>query len=107
MEHGLANSRTPVGKHESICYYDGLPDYRKIISTEASGSQIKRLPNIPDEPGRTLVMGKQIFYQLMAITTSNIHIVSASDGLRDRLRDIARGYLHQGVELSELEYQPE
>lgn len=43
----------------------------------------------------------------MAITTSNIHIVSASDGLRDRLRDIARGYLHQGVELSELEYQPE
>ncbi|KAJ5431150.1 hypothetical protein N7445_008882, partial [Penicillium cf. griseofulvum] len=67
----------------------GLPDYRKIISTEASRSQIKRLPNIPDKPGRTLV------------------IVSASDGLRDRLRDIARGYLHQGVELSELEYQPE
>ncbi|KAJ6118815.1 hypothetical protein N7471_013435 [Penicillium samsonianum] len=89
VEHGLANSRTPVGKHESICYYQGLPDYRKIIATEASGSQIKRLPNIPDEPGRTLVM------------------VSASDGLRDRLRDIARGYLHQGVELSELEYQPE
>ncbi|KAJ6026426.1 hypothetical protein N7460_011243 [Penicillium canescens] len=89
VEHGLANSRTPVGKHERICYYQGLPDYREIISTEASGSQIERLPNIPDEPGRTLVM------------------VSASDGLRDRLRDIARGYLHQGVELSELEYQPE
>ncbi|KGO75971.1 hypothetical protein PITC_073470 [Penicillium italicum] len=43
----------------------------------------------------------------MAITTSNIHIVSVSDGLRDRLRDIARGYLYQGVKLSELEYQPE
>ncbi|KAJ5589610.1 hypothetical protein N7537_012288 [Penicillium hordei] len=89
VEHGLANSRIPVGKYERICYYQGLPDYRKIILTEASGSQIERLPNIPDELGRTLVM------------------VSASDGLRDRLRDIVRGYLHQGVELSELEYQPE
>ncbi|KAJ5200402.1 hypothetical protein N7472_005606 [Penicillium cf. griseofulvum] len=43
VEYGLANSRTL-----------GLPDYRKIISTEVSGSQIKRLPNIPDELGRTL-----------------------------------------------------
>ncbi|KAJ5183255.1 hypothetical protein N7492_000871 [Penicillium capsulatum] len=58
VEQGLANSRTPVGKHERICYYQGVPDYRKIISTEASGSQIERLANIPDEPGRTLVMGK-------------------------------------------------
>ncbi|CAG7933056.1 unnamed protein product [Penicillium olsonii] len=88
MEYGLVNSKTAIGKHESVCYYQGVPDYRKIISTEASGSQIERLPNTPDEPGRTLVM------------------VSAADVLRDRLRDLARGYLHQGVKLLELEYQP-
>lgn len=60
MEYGLVNSKTAIGKHESVCYYQGVPDYRKIISTEASGSQIERLPNTPDEPGRTLVMGEQI-----------------------------------------------
>ncbi|KAJ5442758.1 hypothetical protein N7445_004229, partial [Penicillium cf. griseofulvum] len=49
----------------------GLPNYRKIILTE-----IKRLPNIPDKLGRTLI------------------IVSVSDSLRDRLRDIIRGYLY-------------
>ncbi|KAJ5264536.1 hypothetical protein N7505_007329 [Penicillium chrysogenum] len=60
VEHDLANSRTPVEKHERIFYYQGVPHYRNIISTEASGSQIERLPNSPDEPGRTLVMGEQI-----------------------------------------------
>ncbi|KAJ6112290.1 hypothetical protein N7523_002112 [Penicillium sp. IBT 18751x] len=107
VEHGLANSRTPVGKHARICYYQGVPDYRKIISTEASGGKIERLPNIPDEPGRTLVMGKQNSIKSWPSLLLISYIVSAADGLRDRLRDIARGYLHQGVELSELEYQPQ
>ncbi|KAJ5259341.1 hypothetical protein N7478_012322 [Penicillium angulare] len=69
----------------------GIPDYLSIISTEASGSQIERLANILDEPGRTLVM---------------VSAVSAKDNVRDHIRQIARGYLYQGVELSELEYQP-
>lgn len=43
----------------------------------------------------------------MAMDISDLHIVSASESLRDRIRDLARGYLHQGIELSELEYQPE
>lgn len=33
-------------------------DYQNIISLEASGDQIERLPNTGDERGRMLVMGK-------------------------------------------------
>ncbi|KAJ5982690.1 hypothetical protein N7451_012790 [Penicillium sp. IBT 35674x] len=89
VEHGLANNTTPLGKHKRVCYYQGVPDYRSIVSTEASGSQIKRQANIPDEPGRTLVM------------------VSAKDNIRDHIRQIVKGYLHHGVQFSELEYQPD
>jgi hypothetical protein len=35
-----------------------VPDYQSIISLEASGDQVERLPNTWDEQGRTLVMGK-------------------------------------------------
>ncbi|THC89974.1 hypothetical protein EYZ11_010563 [Aspergillus tanneri] len=76
------------GYHKRACLYQGVPDYQNIISLEASGDQIERLPNIRDEQGRTLVM------------------VSAMDELRDHIQEIVRGHLHQGVNLSELEYQP-
>ncbi|KAJ5640294.1 uncharacterized protein N7484_008156 [Penicillium longicatenatum] len=89
VEHGLAKNKTLLGKHERLCYYQGVPDYRSIVSTEASGSQIERLANIPDEPGRALVM------------------VSANNNVRDHIRQVVKGYLHQGVQFSELEYQPD
>ncbi|RDH30835.1 hypothetical protein BDQ94DRAFT_161035 [Aspergillus welwitschiae] len=88
VKNGLAHNRIPFGEHERVCLYQGMPDYRGIISLEASGDQIERLPNIRDEQGRTLVM------------------VSTTDELRDHIREIVRGYLHQGVVLSEVEYQP-
>ncbi|CEO59625.1 hypothetical protein PMG11_04294 [Penicillium brasilianum] len=87
--NGLAHNRTPVGKHDRACFYQGMPDYHHIVSLEASGSQIERLPNIRDERGQTLVM------------------VSTPNDLRDDIRGIVRSHLHQGVTLSELEYQPE
>lgn len=63
-------------------------DYQNIISLEASGDQIERLPNTGDERGRMLVM------------------VSTTDDIRDRIRETVREHLHDGVTLSELEYQP-
>ncbi|KAF7712893.1 Cell surface metalloreductase [Penicillium ucsense] len=89
VENGLAYDKTPFGKHERACFYQGVPDYPSIVSLEASGSQIERLPNIRDERGQTLVMA------------------STSNHLRDHLREIVRSHLHQGVTLAELEYQPE
>ena len=59
MDKGqLAQSRLPFGEHKRAFLYQGTPDYRHIISLEASGDLVERLPNIRDEPGKTLVMGK-------------------------------------------------
>lgn len=58
MKDGLAHNTTLFGKNERVYLYQGVPDFRGIISLEASGDQIERLPNIRDEQGRTLVMGK-------------------------------------------------
>lgn len=57
VENGLAHDKTPIGKHERACFYQGVPDYNNIVSLEASGDQIERLPNIRDEQGRILMMG--------------------------------------------------
>lgn len=54
----LAQSRLPFGEHKRAFLYQGTPGYRDIISQEASGALMERLPNIRDEPGETLVMGK-------------------------------------------------
>ncbi|KAK9607398.1 hypothetical protein V6Z93_000945 [Aspergillus fumigatus] len=85
---GLEQNKLPFGQHERVCLYRSVPDYDNIISLEASGDQVERLPNIREERGRTLVM------------------VSTADELRDQLRETVKAYLHQGVNLSELEYQP-
>lgn len=51
-------NKLPFGKHERAFLYQGIPDYQNIVSSEASGDQIKRLLNIRDEHGRMLVIGK-------------------------------------------------
>lgn len=84
----LVQSRLPFGKHERAFLYQGTPDYRNIISSEASGDLIERLPNIRDKRGETLVM------------------VSVTDGIRDHIREVTREYLHERVNFMELEYQP-
>ncbi|KAF7133644.1 hypothetical protein CNMCM5793_004952 [Aspergillus hiratsukae] len=92
----LAMEKLPSGQHKRVCFYQGAPDYRNIISVEASGALIKRQPgdpikrltNIRDEQRRTLVMA------------------STTGKNRDRIRETVRSYLRQRVKLSELEYQP-
>ncbi|EAL91125.1 ferric reductase family protein [Aspergillus fumigatus Af293] len=86
--NGLEQNKLPFGQHKRVCLYRSIPDYDSIISLEASGDQVERLPNIREERGRTLVM------------------VSTADELRDQLRETVKAYLHRGVNLSELEYQP-
>ncbi|KAH3043573.1 hypothetical protein KXV27_005650 [Aspergillus fumigatus] len=71
--NGLEQNKLPFGQHERVCLYRSVPDYDSIISLEASGDQIERLPNIRDEHGRTLVM------------------VSTADDLRDQLRGTEPG----------------
>ncbi|THC89316.1 hypothetical protein EYZ11_011243 [Aspergillus tanneri] len=56
--NGLEQNKLPFGQHKRVSLYQGTPDCGSIISLEASGDQIERLPNIRDEQGRTLVMGK-------------------------------------------------
>ncbi|OJD20228.1 hypothetical protein ACJ73_08441 [Blastomyces percursus] len=79
----------PFGRHERAVLHKGVPDYSNIISSEASGNRIERLPEICDEHGQMLVMA----------STSNV--------LRDQLRGIVRGYLHHQVRMQELEFQPQ
>lgn len=103
----MKQDRQPFGKHKRAFLYNGVPDYSKIISLEAAGDQIERHPNIRNEHGQMLVMGKAA-----APTASRILLlimrrpVSTSNELRDQLRGIVRGYLHQRVKMLELEFQP-
>ncbi|PGG98896.1 hypothetical protein GX51_06543 [Blastomyces parvus] len=48
----------PFGKHKRAMLYHNQPNYGEIISSEVSGDYIPRLPNIHEERGRLLVMGK-------------------------------------------------
>ena len=55
-----------------------------------------------------LVMGKTSHPVVLKLVTAKmitVSIVSASDMLRDRLRDIVREYLHRRVKMTELEFQ--
>ncbi|KAL4961382.1 ferric reductase family protein [Aspergillus stella-maris] len=76
------------GEHQRVYICQNTPDYSDIISLKAFGNHIERLPDTWDEEGRTLV------------------IVSATDDVRDQLREVVRNHVHQDVKLSELEYQP-
>ncbi|KAE8307941.1 hypothetical protein BDV41DRAFT_568620 [Aspergillus transmontanensis] len=88
VSDGIEQNGLPFGRHKRVYIYQEVPDYQSIISLEASGDQVERLPNTWDEQGRTLVM------------------VSTTDNLRDHIQNVVRVCLHQGVKLSELEYQP-
>ncbi|KAJ5987708.1 hypothetical protein N7481_002918 [Penicillium waksmanii] len=79
VEKGLAHNKTPIGKYERACFYQGAPNNNNIVSLEASGDQIKRLPSIRDKQGRTLVM--------------------AAGSLRDQIRKTVKGFLHRGIRL--------
>ncbi|EAA64355.1 hypothetical protein AN9023.2 [Aspergillus nidulans FGSC A4] len=76
------------GKHERATLYQGAPDYATVVSTELSREKIEKLSPIRDNQGQVLL------------------IVSAPGVLRDELRHIVRGHLHQRIKMVELEYQP-
>ncbi|KAI3014542.1 hypothetical protein CBS147347_11448 [Aspergillus niger] len=88
VRYGLEQNTFSVGRHKRVRIYREVPNYRSIISLETSGELIKRLPNTCDQRGETLVM------------------ISATDSLRDHVRDTIRENLPKGVTLSEQEYQP-
>ncbi|KAJ5766655.1 uncharacterized protein N7511_004271 [Penicillium nucicola] len=52
IEHGK-----PFGQHRRATVFNGKPRYDEIISEEASGRNIKRLPNTHEDRGEVLVMG--------------------------------------------------
>ncbi|EYE95382.1 NADPH oxidase family protein [Aspergillus ruber CBS 135680] len=57
VRDGLEQNELPFGRHKRVCIYHEAPDYQSIISLEASGNQIERLPEPWDEQGRMLVFG--------------------------------------------------
>ncbi|KAL4891357.1 hypothetical protein BDV59DRAFT_194324 [Aspergillus ambiguus] len=88
VRRSLEQKEKPFGRHKRACLYRGVPDYQHLIALEASGEQIERLSNVQDDQGGLLVM------------------VSTTAEIRDKLRETVRKYLHEGVKLVELEYQP-
>ena len=89
----------PFGKRAIV--YEGLMDLETILREEATGKYIKRVQEESGEREEMLVMGKIPHMMPVKLLTS---LVSASDPLRDRLRDLVRSY--NKVRLRELEYQP-
>ncbi|KAF2672904.1 cell surface metalloreductase [Microthyrium microscopicum] len=81
-----------IGKLDSASWgrravwYNGSADLRAILQDEMSGKYINRMQG--EERGSMLV------------------IASATDEMRDNLREIVRGHLKDKVRLLELEYQP-
>ena len=96
IEHGR-----PFGQHRRATLFNGKPRYEEIVSEEASGRNIKRLPNIHEDRGKVLVMGKSITLNNKLDATS---LVPASHDIRDRLR--IRKHFGQRVRLHETEFQP-
>ena len=58
VSDGIERNGLPFGRHKRVYIYQEVPDWQSIISLEASGDQVERLPNTWDEQGRTLVMGE-------------------------------------------------
>lgn len=58
----LTRDRLPFGNHKRAILYQGFPDLRGLISQEASGERIERLPDIEDEAGKMLVLGEGLDY---------------------------------------------
>jgi hypothetical protein len=91
----------PFGKRAIV--YRGLADLETILQEEATGKYIKRVQEESMEREDMLVMGEILRTTRVKLLTN---LVSVCDPLRDRLRDLIRGYLDNKIRLWELEYQP-
>lgn len=59
MTHGKTKWATTIGgNHGRATLFNGHPNYRDIISAEASGDYIARVSNSQEEQGKLLVMSK-------------------------------------------------
>lgn len=96
----------PFGSHRRATIYPTVPDYEEIISAEASGDYITRVPNTQEERGKQLVMGKLRLIHTFIPFYLLITQVSGPGKLRDNVRAIVRKYLDQKVRLHEVEFQP-
>jgi hypothetical protein len=83
--------------------YRGSPDLRTILQEEVEGRYIKRVQHEARKRREMLVLGKGSY--LILPLKLLINLVSGAGELRDKLRDLVRGYLDEKVELAELEYQ--
>ncbi|KAJ5369940.1 rerric reductase like transmembrane component [Penicillium cataractarum] len=72
----------PFGNHGRAVVFNGVPKYEEIVSEEASGSRIQRLPDTPEEQGKTLLL------------------------VRDNLREIVCGHLSKKLSMLETHFQP-
>ncbi|KAH9206361.1 cell surface metalloreductase [Leptodontidium sp. 2 PMI_412] len=79
--------KAPFGKRATI--YPGTADIERILQDEVTGNYIQKLHVAPEERGKILVM------------------VSGTGELRGQLRALVRPHLDHGVQLQELEFQPE
>lgn len=58
VESGIdVEDQKSIGKHNRAVVYNNVPDYGEIVSSEASGDYIFRLPNTQEERGKLLVLG--------------------------------------------------
>jgi hypothetical protein len=97
-------SKKTFGEHNRAVVYNGTPDYEKIMSAEASGDYVARIPNSEEERGKMLVLGKSLFPHRVYHAEA---LVSVSNKPRDDLRKIVRSYLDQKVTMCEVEFQPD
>ena len=54
----MAGDELSFGNHKRAVVYKGAANLREIVQAEMSGQYIERIPNVQEERGDTLVMGK-------------------------------------------------
>ncbi|PKX88990.1 NADPH oxidase family protein [Aspergillus novofumigatus IBT 16806] len=87
VESSTASKRT-FGNHNRAVSYNGIPDYERIISSEASGDFVSRVTNTEEERGRTL------YWVGLAFSKCVYH-------------EIVRAYLRRKATMHEVEFQPD
>lgn len=89
-------------------YCGSAPDLERILEEERKGVHIKQ---VQDETGKRegmAVLGTTLLsasVRLISLTSLTL-VVSATGSIRDRVKELVRDRVKDGVDLFELEYQP-
>ena len=94
----LAPNPQYAGKHRGVLYHNGAIDLGRFLQDQLETHSEK-------DKGNVLVTGDicVVFERGVKLT---VGIVSANQQIRDHERDLIQVYLHTGVKLLELDYQP-